>query len=209
MLRFNLESNVGVANLDAGYLGAAEEAFDRAALVLAAAEATVPRVNHLCNLGELAIMRHDYQTAVEQFLLAEGLLREQTTPSDVVHLVNAGIGLCSLNLGSLLEARRREAELGPYPDSWHFDPTLVLAFGSKLLERRGEHAQAVDMLDDHARRLRTRLPPAWLKVVALRTRVARRARLLNWSEYLDDAMELAEELRFHARANELRSLRDA
>ncbi len=206
MLRFNLESNVGVANLDAGNLELAEESFAKAAAVLASAEATVLRANHLCNLGELAVMRKDYQAAVEQFRLAEGLLREQTTPSDVVHLVQAGVGLCCLNIGALSEARRREAALGPLPDSWHFDPTLVLAFVSKLLERSGHYTEAVDLLDLHARRLRDRLPPAWLKVVALRTRVARRARLPDWSQHVDEALNLAEQLRFDARASELRSL---
>jgi hypothetical protein len=121
-------------------------------------------------------------------------------------LLNAGVGLCSLSMGAWSEARRCEAEIQPFPDRWYFDPTLLLAFGSALQERRGNLARAASFLAQHGDPLRDRLTAAWLKVLLLEVRLARRARLPDWRERAHLGMRSSDELGFRSREQEFRAL---
>jgi DNA-binding SARP family transcriptional activator len=206
MLRFFLESNLGVSYLDAGLLDMAETAFDKAGSILAGAEASVPRINHYYNLGELAYWRGQFSEALYHFNRGMALLDGPTSPAGMYQLLNAGVGLCSLSMGAWSEARRCEAEIQPFPDRWYFDPTLLLAFGSALQERRGNLARAASFLAQHGDPLRDRLTAAWLKVLLLEVRLARRARLPDWRERAHLGMRSSDELGFRSREQEFRAL---
>ncbi len=206
MLRFFLESNLGVSYLDAGQLDLAEAAFNKAGSILAGAEAAVPRINHYYNLGELAYWRGEFSEGLYHFNRGMALLDGPTSPAGMHQLLNAGVGLCSLSMGSWSEARRCEAEILPFPDPWYFDPTLLLAFGSALRERRGNQADAASFLAQYGHPLRDRLTAAWLKVLLLEVRVARRARLADWRERARLGMQCSDELGFKSREQQFRAL---
>jgi DNA-binding SARP family transcriptional activator len=206
MLRFFLESNLGVSHLDAGQLDLAEVAFKKAGAILAGAEAAVPRINHYYNLGELAYWRGRFSEALYHFDRGKSLLDGPTSPAGMHQLLTAGIGICALNMGSWSEARRCEAELQPLPDRWYYDPTLLLAFVSALRARRGHLAEAASFLADRGAPLRERLTAAWLKVLLLEVRVARRAKLPHWRDRAQLGVRTSDELNFRSREEEFRAL---
>jgi hypothetical protein len=173
---------------------------------LAGAEASLIRVSHHYNLGELSVRRREPEAAIDHFQRAEGLLGHSNRPLDVAQLVNAGIGLCSLQLGSLAEARRREAEILPAPESWYFDPSLVLEFQAKLLTTRNEPNRALTLLRRHGDSIRARLTPAWLKVLLVECRLARRIKAPQWGDRAAVGVDVASELGFKARAREFERL---
>lgn len=205
-LRFFLASNRGVAHFDAGELDEASTAFDEAGSVITKeTEAALLRVNRHCNLGELAFHAGDLHGALDHFRQTEELLGSATRPADVAQIVNAGIGLCCLDLGLIAEARRREAQLEPLPVTWTFDPSLVLAFRARLLERRGNPAAALELLRSQREALKDRLPPAWLRTLLLELRLARKCGRDDWRAMLQEGIEVADRLNYSVRAAEFRA----
>lgn len=170
MLRFSIESNIAVAHLDAGDLETAEALMARARAIPGAGEMDINRFVQANNEAELALALADYQGAADAFSRASSYLG-LTTPRYMQDLVNAGLGFCALQTGNLSEAREREGLLKSPPDSWYFDPTTILTFRSKLLERQGRHLDALQLLKDGASNLKGRMPLAWLKVVLLQARL--------------------------------------
>ncbi|HSG08556.1 MAG TPA: AAA family ATPase [Longimicrobiales bacterium] len=202
--RFTLRSNQGVAHMDAGELDEAGVAFGDAGAIITKADVSVLRANHYCNLGELAYQRHDLHSALVHFQDADDALGGTTTPADVAQLVNAGIGLCHLHLGALTKARQREASLQPLPEVWSFDPTLVLAFMTRLLERRGEIREAHSFIRMQRGLLEERLPPAWLLTLPLEARLARKTGG-DWRVVVLRGIAVADSIGYSVRSAELRA----
>jgi len=205
-LRFALESNRGVAHMDAGELEEAALSFDRAGAIMGSAEATVARANHHCNLGELAYNNRDPVDALRHFQAAEQALGETTRPTDLAQMVNAGIGLCHLELGSVSAALQRESQLGPFPEMWHFDPTLVLAFAVRLRERRGQLDEACDFITTHRRSIEDRLPPAWMNTLPIEVRLGKKLGNNTWRDTVKAGMAAAERLGYSIRLAQFRGL---
>lgn len=208
MMRFHLESNCGVAEMDACDYDRAEHHFGRATSILRGAAASVMRLNHTYNLGELSYLRGEFAEALAHFQQVERHLGEWNQPRDIVRLLNAALGLCSLEIGALAEARSRETPIDDPPGSWTFDPTMVLAFASRFLERRGKHGEARDLLKTHADALRPRLPIAWMKTLQLEARLSARLEETNWRERLGEAYHVAIDLGLTGRASEIREILD-
>lgn len=206
VLRFQLESNYGVAQMDAGHFDEAALHFERAAETVAHAEDAIARCHVSCNRGELAFLGREFPTALRHFREAAQILGENTMPADIARIVGAGVGLGALEAGDLGEARRREAETLPVPDDWHFDPFIFLSFHARLLERRGKTRDAVALLREHAATLHRRMPNAWLKLLIAEVRMSRRARIAGWEERASEGIALAERLRFTAWSRELERL---
>ncbi|MDA1102108.1 MAG: AAA family ATPase [Gemmatimonadetes bacterium] len=204
--RFSFESNMGAAFLDAGDLDRAEVLLAKAGKLLGAADMTFPRINLACNLGELALARGDFGAAAVAFEEAGSHLGP-TIPKYTGDFVNAGLGLCALEAGALTEARRREESLGPPPALWHYDPTVILAFRARLLERRGARDEAVHLLTEALEDLEGRLVMAWIKVRALQVRLMIRARLPGCRALAEEAHAIARNLGLHHRAEEFAHLR--
>jgi len=183
-LRFNIESNLAVALLDAGELEEAEEMLARSTEMLGSADMDLNRFNQANNHAELALANSDYVDAKEWFTKA-GTYLGLTLPQYAHQLVNAGLGLCALELGDLPEARRREELIGPVVGPWFFDPSTLLAFKVRLLERRGKQVEALELLEENARDVYGRLELAWLKISRLRL-----AKMLKWG-LTEGAFELA------------------
>jgi Tfp pilus assembly protein PilF len=168
--RFSYEGNLGVAALDAGDLDAAEAYFQRAGELIGSADMTFSRINLACNLAELALARGEYHEASECFKAASqhpGL----TIPRYTRDLVNAGLGLCALEMGSVGQARMREQALSGPPPIWYYDPTVILTFRARLAELRGGYQDASELLDETCTGLEGRLVMAWLKLRLLHSRL--------------------------------------
>ena len=118
------------------------------------------------NEGEFLLAQRDYPGAAKAFLMASRFLGP-CTPTYMRDLVNAGIGICSLECGDLTEARRREGLLNDAPPWWYFDPSTLIAFRVRILERKGQAAQALSLLARAEGELKSRLPTAWLKIAVL------------------------------------------
>lgn len=174
-LRFQVASNQGVYFIDVGDIDRAEAALTRAGTLLRGADASVLRISHFCNQGELALLKREHAEARSWFAEAEGLLGPNI-PSFYRSLVFSGIGLASLEMGSITEARQREAGLDPLPIPSYFDPLVILFFLSRMHERRGDTKSALDVLDAHREELKNRFPLAWLRMEVRRSAAARKAR---------------------------------
>ncbi len=206
--RFNLAANLGAFYLDAGDLQHAEHSMRKASRLLVGAEADVLRVNNLCNLGELAIHRREFEEAASYFESAVAKIGP-TTPPDQAQGAIAGFGRCLLELGSLSEARRFEALLDPYPAEWYFDPTLILTFRARMMERRGMAQEAVHHIASCCERLQNRLTLAWLKLRAFEVRLRKRIGMPGVHERANTARAISEELRLSTRQGEFRSVLDS
>jgi hypothetical protein len=205
-LRFQLESNYGVGQMDAGYFDDASVHFSRAAETVAHANHAIAQCHVSCNQGELAFMKHEYRSTLRRFREASQVLGENTMPADIARIIAAGVGLGALEVGDLAEARRREAETSPIPDDWYFDPFIFLSFHARLLERRGKTRDAVALLRRHTGMLRSRMPNAWLKLLIAEVRLSRRARIPGWEERAAEGIASAEERGFEIWRRELQEL---
>lgn len=194
--RFNLEANVGAFHLDVGQLDRAQAALQKAKSIIGDANADLPRIILAYNLGELAAQRQDYSIAMKHFCQAEQAL-SSSIPDSMEDLLNAGIGLCALELGAMSEARRRETNLRPR-DDWHFDPTMIFAFRARILERRGRTADAIALLRK-ADRLESSLTAAWLKIRLLEAHLGKRRGISQPLGRLRHARAVAERLKLNLR----------
>ena len=168
--RFSLECNLAANALDSGNLDGADVRLNRAHMLLGSSEATALRVNLLINLGELSLGRGDFDAAEVAFRRIGDHLGP-AAPKYASDLLNAGIGLCALESGRISEARRREEELTEAPSVWYYDPTTIASFRTRLLERRGKHLEALEMLLQLSEAIEDRLVLAWLKLQLLRCRL--------------------------------------
>ncbi|MCG6954695.1 MAG: AAA family ATPase [Gemmatimonadetes bacterium] len=202
-LRFDLACNEGVFYLDAGDLEPATDAIDRAAALIDGAEA--PRLHYsvACNRGEIELERRSFADARRYFDAAEAALR-RSSPAWHAAVASAGIGLAALHTGAIAEATRREAELPPDPPSWYFDPTLILSFRARMLERRRQPAEAVALLRRQADGLAVRQPLPLVRTEILASRISRRAGLVQDQRASDRALVLAQRFGLATRARELR-----
>jgi DNA-binding SARP family transcriptional activator len=172
-LRFQIESNQGVYFLDSGDSDRAEHSFLTAGALLSRADASVLRISHYCNMGELCVLRHDFLQAREWYLSARDLMGHGI-PAFYEKLVAAGLGLSALELGALAEARAHEATLDINEPVLYYDPWLLLYFVSKLHERRGTVAKAIGVLEAGETRVRDRFPLTWLRLQLRRASLANR-----------------------------------
>ena len=172
-LRFQIASNQGVYFLDSGNLDRAEQALLTAGALISRADASVLRISHYCNVGELCLLQREFPQARHWFLSASDLVGPGI-PAFYDKLVSAGLGICALELGALAEARAHEARLDVNEPILYYDPWLVLLFLSRLHERRGNLAKAVAVLDASRASLRDRFPLTWLRLQVRRASLARK-----------------------------------
>lgn len=200
-LRFDLTCNQGVFFLDAGDLDRAEFAIEKAAALIKGVEASRMQHTLACNRGELALERHDFDAARRHYESAEASLRV-TSPPWHRAVASAGIGLAALNAGAMADATRLEAELPADPGNWYFDPTLILSFRARLLERRRQSAAAVALLRGHDI-LAGRFPMAAIRLELLASKISRRAGVPPNLSAHANALALAHSLHAETRIRQL------
>lgn len=201
LTHFSIESNLAVAALDAGDLDTAATQMIHAEALAGSADMNLNRFIQANNQAELAMAVGDFSRAREAYSEA-ATYAGPTMPSYMMDLMHAGMGLCALESGDLSEARRREAELAPPPSSWHYDPTTIVAFRSKLLELRQDRPSAVALLEETSQDLQNRLVLAWLKVEALRVRLLKKMECARARRVASEALAVAESLELRHRAHE-------
>jgi hypothetical protein len=205
LLHFSIESNLAVAALDAGDLESAETQMIRSSALAGSADMDLNRLIQANNRAELAMAQREFGQA--QVAYADALAyMGPTTPAYLTDLVHAGIGLCALESGNLREARRREGELRAPPTRWHFDPTMILAFRSRLLDRRRETERALDLLEAAAGDVEHRLVLAWFKLCALQVRLLKKVESPRAATLARDCLRRAERLNLVHREREFRAL---
>ena len=203
--RAHLLINQGVAAMDSYHLDEAERYFDASATAFAHATDSVGLYKIHCNLGEVAYLQSDFDKMIRHYRAAE-VLGQGTVPADSKQVVSAGIGLASLELGDLKEARTRDAETTRMPDEWHFDPFIFLCFRARVLERGGAASDAVDLLVSHADRFRPWMPVLALKLVFIAAKIGRRTGNDSWRRYAEAGIEAAEERQLFSWVRQLQLL---
>ncbi|MDH3271306.1 MAG: AAA family ATPase [Gemmatimonadota bacterium] len=203
--RFSFESNLGVSFLDAGELEIAHVHFDRAEELLGNADMTFPRINLAINRAELALAQNDYAEAAGSFTSVSAL-PGLAIPKYTKELVTAGLGLCALEAGRIGEARLLEESLGEVPAVWYYDPTIILTFRSKILERMRDLPAAVALLEDAGQGLEDRLISAWLKARLLLARTLRRSGDDRHKQVSEQGLRVARDLGLRAREREFKYL---
>jgi hypothetical protein len=121
-------------------------------------------------------------------------------------LVTAGLGLCAVETGNLTEARRREEELREPPEMWYYDPSTILAFRARFLQRTGRTDKAIELLETEANRIENRLMLAWFKVRALQVRLLLREDAHLGRRLAEDCLARAAHLNLVARVSEFSML---
>jgi predicted ATPase/DNA-binding SARP family transcriptional activator len=205
LVRYSIESNLVVAALDAGDLDRAQAGMARSKAILGSADLDFGRFNEANNRAEIALAHENFDGAARAFGEAATYLGP-TTPSYAPHLISAGLGLCALEMGDLAEARRREHELPETPESWHFDPSILLAFKTRLLDRRGRHKEALELLEITVQDLDNRLVLACLKTRALQVRLMLKRGIPGAYEIALSAKREAEKLCLKHRIREFEGL---
>jgi hypothetical protein len=207
LTHFSIENNLAVAALDSGNLEVAEVQMMLCSALAGSADMDLNRFIQSNNKAELALAQGRYHDAEAAYEEAASYARSNT-PAYMMDLVHAGLGLCALEMGNLSEARRREQELLPAPQSWHFDPTTILGFRARLLELRQRREEAIELLEEASVDLHERLVLAWLKVQAQQTRLLKKVGDVRAKEVALNALERAKELHLTYRAREFALLLD-
>jgi tetratricopeptide (TPR) repeat protein len=153
-------------------------AYPEARRILTAAEHALPRsargerLNLHANLGEIAFHCGQYDEALAQYERAVTYFDRGTRDflRDVVH---AGLGLASLEVGRLDQARTCLAVLREWPD-WFFDPMMIIRFQTTWDARHGKVRSALSALEDAGHRLRGRYPSIWIRLETFRAQLAHR-----------------------------------
>lgn len=171
--RFAFYANRALGHMDAGFLDLAEEGFEQSSRLIGTAEMTFARANLACNQGTLAILQGRIDVAAGHFERAREL-HGPKVPQYVSDAVNAGLGICALERGSIAEARRREAQLRSEPSVWYYDPSLTAEFRARLLARTGRYREAIELLGQSALMMEGQFIPAWLKLTLSQARLMAR-----------------------------------
>ncbi|MDZ7781221.1 MAG: AAA family ATPase [Gemmatimonadota bacterium] len=205
LLRFNVESNVAVAHLDTGDLDAAEVLMAQSTEMLGSAELSLNRFNQANNCGELALAQRDYPRAKRCFHDAAQYIGMRTPPY-AAKLVHAGLGLCAAETGDLRTAKEHEAQLSDMPTFWYFDPTLILAFRSRMHQTRQEYSEASELLAVAADDLQDRLVLAWLKIRKLHAQLESKRNVYRAQELAEEGLACARTLGLKQRTSEFAAI---
>jgi len=208
ILKFFLKLNKAVWHLEAGEHDSARTAFEEARTVIRGTKATDAHAMLHLNQGELELATYDIDAARDQFRRAESFLRA-SSPKAFSTIINAGLGLCALNSGSLAEAREREASLPEFPTFWSFDPSVVVTFKANMLKRRGDFQGAEELHFDVAENVRGRLVTAWIKLSLERAKLLFRRDTGEAKAVLREILEVARKLGLQERIGMARRLMDS
>lgn len=173
-LRCLLQLNMGAWLLDIGEIAKARQRFHAAEQVCRNTEHWQDRAKLHLNLGELELFEDELETATSHFKAAREALRN--TPNIRYQwITEAGPGLVALKSGDLKEASRREERLPEFPVEWPTDPTVPVLFKARMMERRGRHRDAADLISSVAEQIKDRYVIYWIRLCL--AEIPRRAKL--------------------------------
>ncbi|GMR13100.1 MAG: hypothetical protein BMS9Abin29_1299 [Gemmatimonadota bacterium] len=79
-------------------------------------------------------------------------------------IIEAGPGLVALKSGDLKEASQREERLPEFPKEWPTDPTVPVLFKARMMERRGQRRDAIDLISSVAEQIKDRYVIYWIRL---------------------------------------------
>ncbi len=88
----------------------------------------------------------------------------------------------------------------------HYDPTVVLFFRARFLERRGNLGAAISLLEDAQANLQGRLVAAWLKTQLTLATMMRKARDPRDEATAEEGREVASALKLKVREKQFQLL---
>ena len=205
ILKFFIRLNRAVWHLEVGEFDRARAAFRLVEPVIEGTKATDAHAFLFLNEGELGLATFDIPAARASYTKAESFLRP-SSPKAFHEIINAGLGFCALHSGDLGEARRREAELSPFPGFWTSDPSVIALFKANMLRRRGDYSAADQLLSDVAKNVRHRLVTAWIKISLERARALRKGNSNESAAIIRETLDVTMELGLEERTKNLRRL---
>ncbi len=203
-LRLLLRLNRSVWFLDAGEY---ERAMSELGLTGTLIEgSSAPTANFLLhyNRGECLLNLRDYQGALDAFRRAEGFLDDQVAPY-FTYCASAAIGLASLLLGDLSEARHRSALLPEAALRRHYDSSLIGLFESRMHATYRRFHQALDSLERASSAIEHRFVMGWIKLQQERALIEARVDREAAERSLSGLLEVAGDLGLAARCRELQA----
>ncbi len=207
ILKFHIKLNPAVWHLEIGELDQARASLEALEQLVGGNQSPAAQARLRLNLGELGLVSHDFPFAETAFRAAEELAAWPSPPFFRT-LATAGIGLCSLSIGNLTEARIRESQLPEFPEFWTYDPTIVATFKARMLAKRRDTVRALELLDQTRAGVVGRLVPAWLRLTIEQTRLCKRVYPKKALELADEGLEVAGKLGLKQRVYQLHRLRE-
>jgi len=170
-----LLANQGVWCMDTGRHEEAREFFQEALqLVKGPARHVAEGVVHL-NLGELALLTTDYESALLHFADAEPIAPSlERGHRQWQWIREAGPGLALLRLGDVRGAQEHMARLPPFPEVWSADPCIAALFRAEMMAGRGAVQEAFKLMDSVMEQVRSRYPIHVLRLSLFKSQLAAR-----------------------------------
>ena len=160
----------------------------------------------LMNVGELALAEGDLNKAKECFLRC--VPERVGQPWHGWGIAHAGLGLCAIQEGRLSDAVQHEDEMfSGIPSSSPFpvDHCICAVFTARLAAARQELPRALQILETFEHRFRGVHIPHFLRVRALRVRLASRAGQRDTASLAKEGRELAVQLQLQKRTTDFAS----
>jgi tetratricopeptide (TPR) repeat protein len=159
-VKFSIRENLAIWFMDAGELDRSRLEFQAADRLLGGHSHGAMKFMSLFNWAELAF--RTYEAALSRDLFLEALaLGPPDIPIYGIHLAKAGLGLAHLHLGELREAREIMTQLPPPDSTYHFDPSSLVLFWTRWIERTSGPKPAARFLQSERVKLRETFFPTW------------------------------------------------
>jgi tetratricopeptide (TPR) repeat protein len=159
-VKFSIRENLAIWFMDSGELDRSRLEFQAADRLLGGHSEGAMKFMSLFNWAELAFRTYDAALSRNLFQAALKL-----DPPDIpiygIHLARAGLGLAHLHLGELREAREIRAHLPPPERTYHFDPSALVLFSTRWIERTEGPRPAARFLQSERTKLRKTFFPTW------------------------------------------------
>jgi tetratricopeptide (TPR) repeat protein len=181
--------------------------FDQARRLLRETEAPNLHILLHYNVGEALLALFEYEEALSHFRIAERLAQKRVAPLFAA-AVDAGIGMASLLIGQLGEARRRFRALPSISTQGHYDSSLLALFEARMLVASREFDVAEESLESAAEVLRKRWVTGWLKLSEEHATVIAKRDPKRAIPLLDSLVEFANERGLEARQQQIARTRE-
>lgn len=190
----NAWSNLAAWYIDTLRPAVAKTALDKAEALTTFVRESEVRMAYESNLAEYFYILGERERAYEIF----AAIGERGVPTreEVSDAIQAGAGLCALELGRLPEAKERFSRLSPLHEIMvrhSSDPTLVAQFAVRLLNVQGRLQEGLELLADWRAAITDRHIPAYLRLTVFELRLRRRKGLMSGLKHVEYALELVKQ----------------
>ena len=146
-LRYTRLSNEAAWALDRLELDRADRLLERAAAVIFGTDSSDEALNLLCNRGELALRRRDYQLAERHFATGVSILTIGTRRSARAH-ASAGLAISRLLGRGVFSSLELDDDRSPRTE-WRENLVLVAEFEARLTALKGQRDESIRQLESY------------------------------------------------------------